>query len=283
MFPLRVEMFLQVVVLLSIVAYIVELQVGSPTPTWAEVWKWTEITIATIFTVEYVGRIIASKHRLRYVTSWMGVVDLISLLPFYIGQLIDLRVLRLFRTLRIVRALKLQRFNASLSRFFLSFTKIESELKIIGTLLFLILFMSTALVHEAEREAQPDKFGDFGSSFWWAVVTMTTVGYGDSVPVTGLGRFVAGLTVVVGLIAFGVFTSVVGTAFLTTIQRNSVDITADSRAKLDRLIKLTGMHEQNVLDEALGYLEIIYDTEHRLEPTPFVQFDTTEQVCQRSL
>ncbi len=279
MFSLRVELFLQGVVLVSIVLLMVELQLEDPGP----VWWYLDLIVVSIFSVEYVLRLARSRPPWKYGFSFLGIVDLLAILPFFLTFMGDLRALRLLRLLRIVRALKLQRLNESLSRFLFSFGKIGTELKVIGTLLFFVLFVSSIAVFEAERRAQPEAFGDFASSYWWAIVTMTTVGYGDQVPITIFGRIAAGFTVIVGLIAFGVFTSVVGTAFLTTIQRNSVDITQTSRERLDRLVELTGMHEQRIVDEALGYLEIIYDVENRLSPQPFVQFDTSEQVCQRSL
>ncbi|QGJ68964.1 Voltage-gated potassium channel [Planctomycetales bacterium 10988] len=273
----RLELFFQVVIFLGISLFVVDLELEN-TPPWV---SWCEIGVVSIFTLEFFLRLYVAKNRWRYLTSFMGLIDLLAILPFYLPFFIDLRSLRIFSLLRLTRVLKLQRLNASIVQFLICFGKIKNELKIIGTILFLFLLVSSTMVYQFERQAQPEVFSDIWSSIWWSVITITTVGYGDMYPVTPAGRFIASIMVVFGLAVFGTFTSVVGTAFLTTIQRNTVEITMASREKVDKLSAIIGLDEQGVVEEALGYLEIIYDVQRLGGEIPHSEIDTLDPVVHR--
>ena len=152
-----------------------------------------------VFTVEYVLRVWSAieqtypryKHplwgRLRYAASPMAVIDLLAVLPFYLSFLlpIDLRVLRV---LRLVRMFKLTRYSPAMN---LLLAALREEVQAIAAALFvllLLLVLASSLAYLAEHEAQPAAFGTIPQAMWWAIVTLTTVGYGDVVPVTPLGK-----------------------------------------------------------------------------------------------
>jgi voltage-gated potassium channel len=163
-----------------------------------------------VFTVEYVLRVWSAieqtypryKHplwgRLRYAASPMAVIDLLAVLPFYLSFLvaIDLRVLRV---LRLVRMFKLTRYSPAMN---LLLTALREEAQAIAAALFVLLLLfvlASSLAYLAEHEAQPATFGTIPQAMWWAIVTLTTVGYGDVVPVTPWGKVVGGLVGIIGI------------------------------------------------------------------------------------
>jgi voltage-gated potassium channel len=138
------------------------------------------------------------RTRGRFVLSPIAVVDLLAILPFYLAFVtgIDLRTLRVLRLLRI---LKLSRYSASIE---LLLDALRQEAHAIGAALFvlsLMLIVAASLAHLAEQQAQPEVFGTIPHALWWAVVTMTTVGYGDAVPVTAAGKVIGGLIGILGI------------------------------------------------------------------------------------
>ena len=164
-----------------------------------------------VFTVEYVLRVwsaTASRNprfkspirgRIRFMLTPMVLIDLIVILPFYLGSFVgvDLRVLR---ALRLMRAFRLTRYSSSMN---LLLGVLRDEAPIIGAALFVLLMLiivAASITYLAEHEAQPDAFGSIPNALWWAVVTMTTIGYGDVVPMTLIGRICAS---VIGIISVG--------------------------------------------------------------------------------
>ncbi len=170
-----------------------------------------EIFSVAVFTVEYFMRlwsVIANpwhdryrnpiQGRIRYMFSPMALIDLLAILPFYLAIFtsIDLRFLRVLRLLRI---LKLTRYSSAMNMLFDVF---REEARVIGASLFvlvLLLVIASSCIYLAEHEVQPEGFGTIPRSMWWAIVTMTTVGYGDVVPVTGLGKTIGAIMGVIGI------------------------------------------------------------------------------------
>lgn len=163
-----------------------------------------------VFTVEYVARLWSIveldnpryKHplwgRLRYATTPLALIDLLAIVPFYLSFLlpIDLRVLRV---LRLVRMFKLTRYSAAMN---LLLAALRQELSAIAAVLFvllLLLVIASSLAYLAEHEVQPQAFGTIPHAMWWAIVTLTTVGYGDVVPITPWGKVVGGLIGIIGI------------------------------------------------------------------------------------
>jgi voltage-gated potassium channel len=153
----------------------------------------------------------------------MAVVDLLAILPFFFGFLVDLRTLRLIRTLRTLRLFKIYRYNRAMQSFAASFREVRDELYMLGVASVVILIVSSALVFECERVAQPEMFKSFGDALWWGVATLTTIGYGDKFPITAAGRLIAIGTLLMGLGVFGTFVSVVGSAFVKNLRGRSAD------------------------------------------------------------
>ena len=179
-----------------------------------EVFRIVEVFSVIIFSAEYILRVWTCtsidkyKHpitgRLKYILSTSAIIDLLAILPFYLPLIVkyDLRFVRILRLLRFFRFFKLGRYlNASrvITNVFKS-KKEELVLSFVITL-FLIVIASSVMYY-AEHDAQPHKFSSIPETMWWAVATLTTVGYGDQYPITGLGKF---LTACISILGIGMF------------------------------------------------------------------------------
>jgi len=164
------------------------------------------------------------KSRLKYATSPVGIIDLFAILPFWLAFVLpaELKILLVFR---IIRFLKLARYSPGM-RSLLDVLYAERR-ALFGCLVILIgatLVAATAM-HIVERHVQPEKFGTIPDAMWWAIVTLGTIGYGDVVPVTPLGRVIAAATIFAGLIMVALPVGIVATAFANEIHRRDFVVT----------------------------------------------------------
>lgn len=194
----RVDIIIQIIIIVSLLAYATETLplIGKKLRDFLHL---IELFSIVIFSIEYFLRIYVAKKRLRYIFSFYGIIDLISILPFYLGNLIDLRGLRIFRIFRVFRLFKLVRYNQAIERF-----KVASEIVKEEIILFLILsvifvFISSAGIYYFEHDRQPEVFPSIFHSFWWAIVTLTTVGYGDAYPITVGGKIFTSFVLLIGV------------------------------------------------------------------------------------
>jgi voltage-gated potassium channel len=193
------------------------------------VFWWLEQGATSIFAAEYILRVwtsidlssAASRHplwgRLRYMRSFFALIDLVSVLPALLGMLGagDLRTLRL---LRLLRMLKLTR-HATI--FGLLWDVFREEARSIAAVLFILaltLTISGSLMYMIEGGEPPNDFSSIPVAMWWAIETLTTVGYGDIVPKTALGRVVGGVVSVVGIAALALFTSLITISFMDQLR-----------------------------------------------------------------
>jgi len=158
-----------------------------------------EVVTVLIFTAEYAARIYVSDNKLAYIFSFYGLIDILAILPFYISSGLDLRSLRIFRLLRLFRIFKLFRYNQAIRRFHRAFIIAKEELVLFSAVSLILLYLSAVGIYYFENAAQPDQFKSVFHSLWWAVVTLTTVGYGDIYPVTVGGRIFTFVVLMVGL------------------------------------------------------------------------------------
>ena len=204
-----VDVFLILLITANVVAVVLESipEIGRSYATWS--YGFERFSIA-VFTIEYVLRVWSAIEqtypryrdplwgRLRYAASPMAVIDLLAVLPFYLSFLlpVDLRVLRV---LRLVRMFKLTRYSPAMN---LLLAAVREEAQAIAAALFvlmLLLILASSFAYLAEHEAQPAAFGTIPQAMWWAIVTLTTVGYGDVVPITPWGKVVGGLVGIIGI------------------------------------------------------------------------------------
>lgn len=122
-----------------------------------------------------------------------------AILPFYLATGVDLRSLRALRILRLFQVLKLARYSAAVQRFHRAFIIVREELALFGLVTAILLFLAATGIYYFEHAAQPTKFASVPHSLWWAVTTLTTVGYGDAYPITTGGRFFTFFVLMLGL------------------------------------------------------------------------------------
>ena len=158
-----------------------------------------EIISVIIFTVEYLARVAVASDKAAFVFSFFGIIDLLAILPFYLSTGLDLRSPRSFRLLRLVRILKLARYSAAAKRFHRAFLIAREELALFLFASMIVLYLAAVGIYHFENPAQPEEFSSVFHSLWWAVSTLTTVGYGDIYPVTAGGKMFTFCILVVGL------------------------------------------------------------------------------------
>jgi voltage-gated potassium channel len=209
-----------------------------------------EFVSLVVFTVEYGLRLwVAVEHpphrhlrpaaaRLKFATSAQGIVDLLAVLPFWFTLVLP-SALRIVLVFRIVRLLKLARHSLSVRSLL---DAIHSERRaLFGCLAILggLTLFVAAIMHVVEGSVQPDKFGTIPEAMWWAIVTLGTVGYGDVVPVTPLGKVVAAFTIVGGLMMVALPVGIIATAFAREIHRRDFVVTWSMVARVPLFAELS--------------------------------------------
>lgn len=195
-----------------------------------------ELVSLIVFTIEYLLRLwVAVEHapyrhlkpvmaRIKYATSAAGIIDFLAVLPFWFAFALpeEFRVILAFR---IVRFLKVARYSPAM-RSLLDVLYSERR-ALFGCVVILLgtTLMAASLAHLVEREAQPDKFGTIPDAMWWAIVTLGTIGYGDVVPVTILGKLVAGVTIFLGLVMIALPVGIIANGFAEEIHRRDFVVT----------------------------------------------------------
>jgi voltage-gated potassium channel len=186
-----------------------------------------EVVSLALFSLEYVLRLwvitCAPRYshpvfgRLRFAITPLALIDLLAIAPALIASRVDLRFLRVARLARVLRVLKLARYSQGIGLIARVVSRKKEELLIALGFFVILLVMTSALMYVAEHVAQPKAFGSIPAAMWWAVVTMTTLGYGDVYPITLAGRFLAGITALLGIAAFALPTSILGAGFLAEL------------------------------------------------------------------
>ena len=246
------DIFITVLILGSVVSVFVA--TFNLPPAVREALTWFDGMVSIIFTIEYAMRIwtadcLYPKYspfaaRCRYAFSAMAIIDLLAILPFWLpmilpGTMLGLRALRLTRLLRILK----------LNRYFDAMRVIwevidDKKREFFGSIFFIMLLMtvSSLLMYSAEHDAQPDIFRNAFSGFWWAVATLTTVGYGDIYPVTVMGRIFGAVIAFSGIAAVAIPTGIFSAGLSERFQRireqkrGSVDKCAECRKLMSELI-----------------------------------------------
>jgi len=190
-----------------------------------------EVVAVAIFTVEYLLRIWTADllykdktpfmARLKYVVSAMAIVDLVAILPFYLPMFLPTSVLgmRALRLVRLFRILKLNRYSDAMASIGQVIKEKRRELS--GSFFFVSLLMviSSLLMYAIEHDAQPQVFRNAFSGLWWAVATLTTVGYGDIYPVTVMGRIIGAFIAILGIAAVAIPTGIISSGLLESMSR----------------------------------------------------------------
>ncbi len=202
-----------------------------------------------VFTVEYLLRMWTavehgpSRHlhplraRLAYALSAAGLIDLLAVAPFWLAFALP-NSLRVFAVFRIVRFLKIARYSPAM-RALLDVLYRERR-ALFGCLIILLgtALVAATLMYLAERHVQPDKLGTIPDALWWAIVTLGTIGYGDTVPLTALGKAIASVTIFLGLIMIALPVGIIATAFSEQIHRRDFIVTWSMIARVPLFAEL---------------------------------------------
>lgn len=178
-------------------------------------YGWFEGISVLVFSVEYLLRLWSAKEqeryqgrfgRLRWIGSPMAVIDLLAVLPFYLalfgGLGLDLRMLRVLRLFRLLRLLKLGRYSAAMHNVGWALRARRAELLFSLGIIVALLLIASSLMYHVEHDRQPEAFRSIPAAMWWGIATLTTVGYGDVVPLTATGRV---LGAVIAILGIGIF------------------------------------------------------------------------------
>jgi len=192
-----------------------------------------EIISIIIFTIEYILRILVCtinrrysapiSGRIKFIFTPYALVDLLSILPFYLPILIpfDLRFIRSVRLFRIIRIMKLGRYSESVSYIINVFKLKKEELYITYFILILLLIIFSSLIYFSEHVAQPNNFSSIPTSLWWGIMTLTTIGYGDIYPITVMGKVIAGMIAIIGIGMFALPAGIFASGFMEEMQRKN--------------------------------------------------------------
>lgn len=220
-----------------------------------------QITIV-VFTIEYLLRIWTCTcypeyahpvtGRLRYACSITMIIDFFAVFPFFLTFIMPLspQIIHFLRLFRLFRVLKLLRYYGSIDVIYRVIKKDSQYLFSIIVILMVFLSFSSYLIYIFESEAQPEKFQNFDDAFWWAIETTSTVGYGDVVPVTDMGKFFSFLIIIVGIGLIALPTGVIASGFLEEL-RASKEGTEDQTAPhlADEIRKLKTLLDEGTISE----------------------------------
>ena len=160
---------------------------------------WVECVTVAIFTAEYLLRLFVADRPLRFVTSFFGIIDLLAILPFYLALGIDLRGVRAFRLLRLFRILKMARYSAAIGRLHIAFGMIREELALYLSVTAVMLYLTATGIYYFENDAQPQVYSSIFTSLYWGIVSLTSAGFGDMVPITTGGRIFTCFVLLIGM------------------------------------------------------------------------------------
>lgn len=209
-FGRSLETFIILLIGLNVIMVILETEEEATEP--FRMWfVGFEFFSSVFFTIEYVLRMWTCIHnprfahpvkgRIRYGFTWMAIVDILAILPFYLPMFIelDLRFVRAIRLFRLFRLFKVGRYASSISGLTGVFSAKKEELAITVFAMTIMLIMASSLMYFVESEAQPEQFSSIPAAMWWGVATLTTVGYGDVYPITPLGKFMGAIIALLGV------------------------------------------------------------------------------------
>jgi len=213
-FSIIFDWFIIILIILNIATLIAETS-PSISPLTLKMFHVFEVYSVIVFTVEYALRVWTATcnpkyrqkivGRFKYIGSASSLIDVMAIVPFYleviIGAFIDLRFVRIFRLFRLFRVLRLGRYSSSIKVLVLVFKEKLADLIIAISIVFILIILSASILFYVEHTAQPESFSSIPETMWWAVCTLTTIGYGDLVPMTFMGRF---MTAFIAILSIGI-------------------------------------------------------------------------------
>ncbi|MBA2498920.1 MAG: ion transporter [Chitinophagaceae bacterium] len=222
--------FIILLILLNVIAVMLETIPAIYLPNQAFFHYFDVISVA-IFSIEYILRVWSCVHeekyrhplygRLRYMASPGAIIDLLAILPFYLHVFVglDLRILRILRLFRFLRLFRLTSYMKATKLIVNVFRSVYNQLLLSLVLAITLIIISSSLVYFPEHIAQPDVFTSIPATVWWSVITLTTVGYGDMIPITITGKIFTGVILLAGVAMFALPAGIITAGFLEEIRK----------------------------------------------------------------
>ncbi len=236
------ELFITLLILLSIMTIILESFEGVRN-FYKIYFDWFENLTLTIFSIEYVLRVFTADYKYkdlddwapsawRFITSGSGIIDLVAIAPMvfhfmsflglhHIGKT-DFRFIRILKITRLLRIFKMNSFTNSITVVAEVFSEKKDDLGITIFVTFILLFVSATIMWYVEGPVQPELFPNILASFWWAIATLTTVGYGDVFPITPLGKFLSGIIALLGIGLVALPAGILSSAFVEKLEDGTI-------------------------------------------------------------
>jgi len=237
------DRFITLLVLLNVLSVVLE-SVPALQAAHGEFFTRFEMVSLVLFSVEYVLRFWSNgarytesqggtaRGRREYVLGFHGIVDFLATAPFYLQYLVPGLDLRVLRTLRLIRVLKLSHYSSAIEDLL---SAIRSEARAFFATLYILLIailLSSSLMYFAESAHQPEKFASIPDAMYWAIITLTTVGYGDVSPITWIGKIISVITAFLGVCTVAMLTGIVASAFSNQLARRKVIFETELREAL---------------------------------------------------
>lgn len=236
-----IDLFLITLIAINIVAVILE-TVDSIYLRYQFLFEIIELISVVIFTVEYAIRFwtcveneefsSARYPHMKYILSPMAIIDLVAILPFYLSFFVAFD-LRFLRVLRLLRVFKLTRYSSAMSMLLEVFREEANAFFAGFFILMVLLILAASGAYLVEHDTQPEKFSSIPQAMWWAMATLTTVGYGDVTPVTPAGQVFGALVTVVGVGMAALPAGILASGLADQLRRNRDELTAQLRAALE--------------------------------------------------
>lgn len=213
------SILIQILILVSVVTFSMETLPNLEPQTRAQL-RYIEIFSVFVFTVEYGLRIYVADHKFKFIFSFFGIIDFLAILPFYLAIGVDLRSLRALRFLRLFRILKLVRYNKAMNQFSRAIKSAKEQIFLFIFITLILIYFAAVGIYYFENEAQPEHFSSIFDSLWWAIITLTTVGYGDVYPITVGGKVFTFIILMIGLGIVAIPTGIISSALTNSVDKS---------------------------------------------------------------
>ncbi len=214
--------FIQALILVSVVTFSVE-TIPNLKPQTRTILQSIEWFSVIVFTLEYLLRIFVADSKPKFIFSFFGIIDFLAILPFYLSFGVDLRSLRALRFLRLFRILKLVRYNRAMNHFTRAIKSAKEEIFLFIFITLILIYFAAVGIYYFENQAQPEHFSSIFDSLWWAIITLTTVGYGDVYPITVGGKMFTFFVLMIGLGIVAIPTGIISSALTKSIDKKEED------------------------------------------------------------
>lgn len=233
-----INVFIIILIILNVIAVIVE-TIEPIHLQYKDFFYYFDLVSVIIFTIEYVLRVWSSNHeekykhsfwgRLKYMVSIGALIDLLAILPFFLliffGFGFDIREIRILRLARVLRLFRLTAYTTSANMIKNVFRKRSNELALSFILALFLIIISSCIMYFAEHQAIPvgekeSKFSSIPATLWWAVVSLTTTGYGDIYPITALGKILASVIMLTSIAFFALPAGIITAGFIDEFRLN---------------------------------------------------------------